>query len=43
MSLGKVLGVNSTPTYFVNGWKIQVPDGSWFPAFVDRLLKGEEP
>jgi protein-disulfide isomerase len=43
MSLGKVLGVNSTPTYFVNGWKIQVPDGSWFPAFVDRLVKGEEP
>jgi len=43
MSLGKKLGVNSTPTYFVNGWKIQVPDGSWFPAFVDRLLKGEEP
>jgi len=43
MSLGKVLGVNSTPTYFVNGWKIQVPEGSWFPAFVDRLIKGEEP
>ena len=43
MSLGKVLGVNSTPTYFVNGWKIQVPDGIWFPAFVDRLLAGEEP
>ena len=43
MSLGKVLGVNSTPTYFVNGWKIQVPDGSWFPGFVERLLEGQEP
>ena len=43
ISLAKKLGVNSTPTYFVNGWKIQAPDGSWFPAFVDRLLKGEEP
>jgi len=43
MSLGKMLGVNSTPTYFVNGWKIQVPDGSWFPAFVERLIAGEDP
>ncbi len=43
MSLGKTLGVNSTPTYFVNGWKIQVPDGSWFPGFVERLLEGQEP
>jgi protein-disulfide isomerase len=43
LSLGKSLSVNSTPTYFVNGWKIQVPDGIWFPAFVDRLLAGEEP
>ena len=43
MSLGKTLGVNSTPTYFVNGWKIQVPDGSWFPGFVERLLEGREP
>ncbi len=43
MGLGKILGVNSTPTYFVNGWKIQVPDGIWFPAFVDRLIEGQEP
>ncbi len=43
LSLGKSLSVNSTPTYFVNGWKIQVPNGMWFPAFVDRLLAGEEP
>jgi len=43
MGLGKIVGVNSTPTYFVNGWKIQVPDGIWFPAFVDRLIEGQEP
>ena len=43
MGLGKILGVHSTPTYFVNGWKIQVPDGIWFPAFVDRLIEGQEP
>jgi protein-disulfide isomerase len=43
LSLGYGLGLNATPTYFVNGWRIQVPDGSWFPAFVDRLAKGEEP
>jgi protein-disulfide isomerase len=43
MSLGQEMGVRSTPTYFVNGWMVQVPDGMWFPAMVDRLLKGEEP
>jgi len=43
MSLGQRMGVRSTPTYYVNGWMIQVPDGSWFPDLVERLLKGEEP
>ena len=43
MGLGQSMGVNATPTYFVNGWRVQVPDGIWFPAFVDTLLKGEEP
>ena len=43
MSLGQMMGVRSTPTYFVNGWKIQVPDATWFPALVERLLNGEEP
>jgi protein-disulfide isomerase len=43
MALGQAMGVRATPTYFVNGWKIQVPDGSWFPAFTERLIKGEEP
>ena len=43
LSLGQTMGVSATPTYYVNGWKIQVPDGSWFPALVERLIKGEEP
>jgi len=43
MGLAYEMGVNSTPTYFVNGWRIQVPEGSWFPGFVERLMNGEEP
>ena len=43
LALGQTMGVSATPTYYVNGWKIQVPDGSWFPALVERLIKGEEP
>jgi protein-disulfide isomerase len=42
MALGHRLGVIATPTYFINGWKVQVPDESWFPAMVDRLLAGED-
>ena len=43
LGLGHSMGVNATPTYFVNGWRVQVPDGVWFPAFIDTLLKGQEP
>jgi len=43
LNLGQTMGVSATPTYYVNGWKIQVPDGSWFPAMVERLIRGEEP
>jgi protein-disulfide isomerase len=43
MALGQAMGVRATPTYFLNGWMIQVPDGSWFPAFVERLIEGDEP
>ena len=43
LSLCQTMDVSATPTYYVNGWKIQVPDGSWFPAMVERLIKGEEP
>jgi protein-disulfide isomerase len=43
MNLGNTLGVHSTPTYVVNGWMIQLPDGSWFPDMVARMVAGEEP
>ena len=43
LSLGQSMGISATPTYYVNGWRIQVPDTSWFPAFVERLINGEEP
>ena len=43
MSLGQVMAVRATPTYFVNGWLIQVPNDTWFPEFLETLLRGEEP
>jgi protein-disulfide isomerase len=43
MSLGQELGVRATPTYFVNGWKIQVPGEDWFSEFVADLAAGKEP
>ncbi|MCU0233011.1 MAG: thioredoxin domain-containing protein [Thermoanaerobaculales bacterium] len=43
MALGNAVNVHATPTYFVNGWMVQVPDGSWFPDLVERLLAGDEP
>jgi protein-disulfide isomerase len=43
LTLGQELGVNATPTYFVNGWLVQGPDPAWFPGMLDRLAAGEEP
>jgi len=43
LALGHEMGVNATPTYFVNGWMIQMPGAEWFPDFISRLAKGEEP
>jgi protein-disulfide isomerase len=43
MALGNALGVRATPTYFVNGWMVQVPDNPWFSDLVEQLAKGEEP
>lgn len=43
LSLGQVLGVQATPTYFVNGWMIQMPSSPWFEEFLKRLIAGEEP
>lgn len=43
MTLGNGLGVNATPTYYVNGWLVQVPDEKWFLPMVRQLAAGEEP
>jgi protein-disulfide isomerase len=43
MALGNALGVRATPTYFVNGWMVQVPDNPWFSELVETLARGEEP
>lgn len=43
LALGHRIGVLATPTYFVNGWMIQVPEPDWFPDLVSRLAAGKEP
>ncbi len=42
MNLGNTLGVSSTPTYVVNGWMVQIPDETWFPDMVARMVAGED-
>jgi len=43
LALGHQVGVNATPTYFVNGWMIQMPKEEWFPGLISRLAQGEDP
>jgi protein-disulfide isomerase len=43
MALGYMLGVDATPTYFINGWKVQVPDKSWLMPMLERLIEGKSP
>lgn len=43
LALGHQVGVNATPTYFVNGWMVQMPKEEWFPDFISRLAEGLEP
>lgn len=43
MSLGHRLGVMATPTYYFNGWQVQVPQEEWIGTMVRRLLSGMEP
>ncbi len=43
IALAHGLGVMSTPTYFVNGWLVQVPTEDWFSKMVSRLAAGQEP
>jgi protein-disulfide isomerase len=42
MALGHQMGVTATPTYFVNGWKVQSANETWFPAMIERLLAGDD-
>lgn len=43
MALAHRLNVHATPTYFVNGWMVQLPEESWLPDLLNRLLAGEDP
>lgn len=43
IALGNAMGVMATPTYFVNGWMVSMPDPDWFPGWLDRLAAGDEP
>ena len=43
LALGHRVGVNATPTYFVNGWMIQMPQDEWFADLISRLAKGQDP
>lgn len=43
LTLGNSLGVAVTPTYIVDGWKVQVPSEEWFLALIERLIADREP
>jgi len=43
VSFGNLLGVAATPTYFVNGWLVQVPEEEWLVPMVGRLAEGLDP
>jgi len=43
IALGQLMGVNATPTYVVNGWKVQLPEPWWFLPMIERLSEGKDP
>jgi len=43
MELGSALGIQSTPTYFFNGWMVQIPDVMWIGNLAKTLIEGSEP
>ncbi len=43
ISFGYRFNIDATPTYFVNGYRIQGPKEEWFLELIQRLLAGEEP
>jgi len=43
MAFGNELGINSTPTYFINGWLMMASDAMSLDMMVKAMLAGEEP
>jgi len=43
LTLGNRLGVMATPTFFINGWMVVVPEEAWLMPMLERLTAGEEP
>jgi len=43
LALAQQLGVNATPTYFLNGWQVQVPEEAWLAKMIKRLAAGQDP
>ncbi len=43
LSLGNRLAVNATPTFFVDGWRVQAPEEGWLREMLDSLVAGKEP
>ena len=43
MAFGNALGINSTPTYFVNGWMLLASDALTLDQLVKAMIAGEEP
>jgi protein-disulfide isomerase len=42
LAMGQDLLVVATPTFFINGWKVQVPNDDWFRDMIKRLIAGED-
>jgi len=43
MALGYRLNIDATPTYFLNGIRVQGPKEDWFLDLVQRVMAGENP
>ena len=43
MALGYRLNIDATPTYFVNGIRVQGPKEDWFLDLIQRVMAGENP
>lgn len=43
MAFGNLLGINSTPSYFINGWLVMASDALSLDLMVKAMVAGEEP